>query len=153
MLAACGAESSDEGMYKLALTLRTQDSTPLDSLPTTISWSSTTDLALRFIDAQHARVEVFGQRVDPDPYPVRESHSPVAPDGTLYLAFGTAFRVTFDPVACPQTYPTSLHGSTVLFFLDGHVHGETSDDLACTLPGDLLSARFFFDITGERVAE
>jgi hypothetical protein len=71
VLAACGAESSDEGMYKLALTLRTQDSTPLDSLPTTVSWSSTTDLALRFIDAQHARVEVFGQRVDPDPYPVR----------------------------------------------------------------------------------
>lgn len=80
-------------------------------------------------------------------------NSPTAPDGTLYLAFGSAFRVTIDdPVACPQTYPTSLHGSMVLFFLNGHVHGETSDDVACSLP-DIPYARFFFDVTGDRVAE
>jgi hypothetical protein len=40
-----------------------------------------------------------------------------------------------------------------LYFLNGHVHGGSTDDEACSLNGDIPYARFFFEVTAERVDE
>ncbi|HEX3764816.1 MAG TPA: hypothetical protein VHW23_39240 [Kofleriaceae bacterium] len=143
-LAAC-ADSSDEGTYHVTFALNTQDSSPLDTLPSKLSWPSATDLTLRFENGRSVRLEIFGEQVDTDPTIV---------DDMLLLTFGSKFRVTVeDTVACPQTYPPSLHGSTALYFRNGHVQGRTADDEGCSLDGDIPYARFFFDVTGDRVSE
>jgi hypothetical protein len=146
--------SGDEGTYHLTITLNTRDSSPLDTLPSKLSWPLATDLVIQSEnETEHrAQIEIFGELVDADATRIRHSIDPAVAPGTLLLTFGSKFRVTVeDTVACPQTNPPSLHGSTVLHILDGHVRGGTTDDEDCSLAGDILYARFFFDMTGDRV--
>lgn len=153
-LAACSTESSDDGTYHLAITFNARDSSPFATLTSTVTWPSTADVTLHVKDARTAQVEFLGEQLETRPVWVMQDPDPTIPDGTLYIAFGSRFRATVDDTtACPQTNPTSLHGSTVLYFRDGHVHGATSDDEICSLPGDDRYARFFFDVTGDRVDE
>jgi hypothetical protein len=151
-LAACTGPD-DEGTYHLTLTLNTETSSPLDTLPSKLSWPSETELTLHFENANTVRLEIFGGEVTTDADRLKYSpRDPDIADGTLFLAFGTQFRVTVeDTVACPQTHAPSLHGSTVLYIWNGHVRGSTTDDEACSVEGDIPYARFFFDITGDRI--
>lgn len=104
-------------------------------------------------ETQHrAQIEIFGEPVDADATRIQRSVGPSIAPGTLLLTFGSKFRVTVeDTVACPQTDPPSLHGSTALYIRDGKVRGGITDDEACSVEGDIPYARFFFDLIGERV--
>jgi len=155
-LAACGG-SSDEGTYALTLTLDAETSSPLDTLQSKLSWPSGTELTLRFANERTVRLEMFGEQVETDAIWLTHIRDPKIADGTLMLAFESKFRVTVeDTVACPQTHAPSLHGSTVLYFLNGHVHGGTTDDEACSPENPeepIPYASFFFDVTGDRLDE
>lgn len=153
-LAACAAGAREDGTYHLAIALDAQHSSPLDTLTSTVTWPSAAELTLQVTGAHTAQIELFGEREDADATWVMHSVDPDVAPGTLLLTFGSRFRVTIDDtVACPQTNPTSLHGSTALRILDGRVRGQTTDDEICSLDGDLRYARFFFDVTGKRVGE
>ena len=159
-LAACTGDPGDEGTYHLALTLNTQTSSPLDTLPSKVSWPSATDREIQVVDTPNrgARIAFFGEQIDADATRLTATDPLVRADpsiaaGTLLLSFGSKFRVTVeDTVACPQTYPTSLHGSTVLYVLNGHVRGGTTDDETCSLD-PIPYARFFFDVAGDRAKD
>jgi hypothetical protein len=154
--AACSSSPGDEGTYHLTITLDAQTSSPLNTLPSTLSWPAVTEFTLQLEDeTKHvARIEIFGEPVDADATRLEHPVDPTMAPGTLLLTFGSAFRVTVeDTVACPQRNPPSLHGSTALYILNGHIRGQTTDDEACSLPDPIPYARFFFDIAGDRAKE
>jgi hypothetical protein len=72
-----------EGTDHLAMMFNARDSSPVDTLTSTVSWPSAADLTLHFKDARTGQIEFLGEQVKIYPSWLMHDPDPTIPHGTL----------------------------------------------------------------------